>query len=93
MRLSTYHENVDANGVGKCSVPMWSGGVPGGFCDDVAYGRQEPNQRRYGELDWQRKWIAGYCSGLACYAHGGPSCQTTRSGNAPSSGEKGERLA
>jgi hypothetical protein len=73
MRLSTHHEKL-TDGVGKCSVPVWQMGCPAGFCDAEAYGPQEPGQRRYGEYSraWGGKWFDGYCSGLACYNHGGP---------------------
>jgi hypothetical protein len=78
--LSRWHTEL-ANGVGKCSVPMWMDGCPAGFCDEPAYGPQLPDQTRYGE--WGRVWIGGrwcssgifmpaYCSGLACPKHGGP---------------------
>lgn len=71
--LSTWHETL-TDGVGKCAVPMWWGyGAPAGFCDKVAYGEQEAGQIRYGEwVPWERRFRAGYCSGLACYNHGGP---------------------
>ena len=70
--LSAHHTTL-TDGVGRCSVPMWSGGCPAGFCDEPAYGPQELGQRRYGEwsIAW-RKWFDGYCSGLACHNHGGP---------------------
>ena len=72
MRLSEHHEKL-TDGEGKCSVPMWSQGMPAGFCDFKAYGKQEPDQYRYGEHSRTAgKWIAGYCSGLACFNHGGP---------------------
>lgn len=77
MRLSNHHKEL-TNGVGKCSVPMWMGGLPAGFCDEPAYGPQEEDQTRYGKWydNWQpRKWFPGYCSGLACYAHGGPAAE------------------
>lgn len=71
-RLSLHHEQT-TDGVGKCSVPMFMGGCPSGFCDEPAYGKQEVGQRRYGEFSraWG-KWFDGYCGGLACHAHGGP---------------------
>lgn len=53
-----HHLQLDANGLGKCSVPMWSGRVPAGFCDRDAYGKQV------------RPGV--YCPGLACPNHGGP---------------------
>ena len=41
-RCSEHHLTL-TNGVGKCSVPMWMGGAPGGFCDQPAFGfRMEP---------------------------------------------------
>lgn len=69
--LSEHHKTM-TNGIGKCSVPMWMNGCPAGFCDADAYGKQQPNQHRYGEYV-RGKWWPGYCSGLACYAHGGPA--------------------
>ena len=78
--LSNWHQ-VLTNGVGKCSVPMWQGGCPAGFCDEPAYGPQEKNQTRYGEYQAGMQngrwfaggvWFPGYCSALACYHHGGP---------------------
>lgn len=77
--LNSHHKEL-TDGVGKCSVPMWSGGVPAGFCDAVAYGPQLPGQQRYGNWDHSygsMRWVDGYCSGLACYAHGGPSGRVT----------------
>lgn len=68
--LSEHHKKL-IRGVGKCSVPMWSGGCPAGFCDATAYGPQENNQKRYGEYILG-KWHPFYCGGLACYSHGGP---------------------
>ena len=72
--LSNHHKELDTNGCGKCSVPMWINGCPAGFCDEPAFGPQEEGQRRYGnyEESWGYKWFDGYCSGLACYKHGGP---------------------
>lgn len=69
-RLAPCHETL-TDGVGRCSVPMWMGGCPAGFCNEPAYGKQEPGQTRYGERT-DGRWWPGYCSGLACYAHGGP---------------------
>jgi hypothetical protein len=69
--LSECHKKI-VNGEGKCSVPMWCGGMPAGFCDQVAYGYQEKEQTRHG--DWIGiRFRSGYCSGLACYNHGGPA--------------------
>ena len=78
-RLSRHHE-VLTDGIGKCSVPVWIGGCPAGFCDEPAYGKQEEGQMRHG--GWYRTprvWFPGYCAGLACYAHGGPKAYETRS--------------
>ncbi len=64
MRMMPYHHTLDENGVGKCSVPMWSGGLPAGFCDEPAYGTQTvEGERRYPH----------YVPALACPAHGGPN--------------------
>jgi len=34
-RIQKHHKEL-TNGVGKCSVPMWRGGLPAGFCDQPA---------------------------------------------------------
>lgn len=62
-----HHKELDENGEGKCSVPMWSGGVPAGFCDKVAYGG-----RSEGWFDDNHPVYTGYVPYLACPAHGGP---------------------
>jgi hypothetical protein len=70
--LSKHHETL-TDGVGKCSVPMWSDGFPAGFCDEPAYGPEEPDQKRYGRFIPERgRWVSWYIPALACYAHGGP---------------------
>lgn len=58
--LSTHHKELDANGEGKCSVPMWQGGLPAGFCDSPAYSNHA-NKYVYD----------GYVPALACPGHGG----------------------
>ncbi len=73
MATLSEHHKVLTNGVGKCSVPMWSGGLPAGFCDKPAYGFEEKGQRRYGDYSSSRgKWEPHYVPALACYEHGGP---------------------
>lgn len=64
--LSKHHVEL-TNGVGKCSKPMWQGGLPAGFCDDPAYGRS--NSRKY----------SGYVPALACPNHGGPEAPQSSS--------------
>lgn len=70
------HMKVDETGAGLCSVPMWMGGCPSGFCDRPAYGPPVPSKlyrdgwtgrtfRADGKYD-------GYVPGLACEGHGGP---------------------
>ena len=69
------HYNL-INGVGKCSVPMWSGGCPDGRCDKPAYGEPTPGQMFRdawtGELRRVDGKYGGYVPGLACPHHGGP---------------------
>lgn len=72
MAILQEHHKVLTNGVGKCSVPMWSNGTPAGFCDEPAYGREEKGQMRYGDWVQFHKWAPGYVPALACYTHGGP---------------------
>lgn len=38
--LQQHHKILNEAGVEKCSVPMWSGGSPAGFCDADAYGKR-----------------------------------------------------
>ena len=73
---SKHHHELDENGVGKCSVPMWCMGLPAGFCNEPAYGK--PTESRTfrnvhtGEIQREDGRYAGYVPGLACPAHGGP---------------------
>jgi hypothetical protein len=69
-RTSEHHQKT-TNGVGKCSVPMWCGGLPSGFCDNDAYGEQT---REYLSRfpRWNKYRQPAYAPGLACGAHGGP---------------------
>lgn len=74
-RTSPHHHEL-TNGCGKCSVPMWCGGLPAGFCDKPAYG-ERPEGQKYrdawtGELRRFDGKYNGYVPGLACPAHGGP---------------------
>ena len=70
--LSNNHKEL-TNGVGKCSVPMWSGALPSGFCDNEAYS-ERPKGKEYQahgtayRLDGR---YSGYVPALACPAHGG----------------------
>jgi hypothetical protein len=74
-QLSKHHREL-TNGIGKCSVPMWSGGFPSGFCDELAYGKRPPSQEFYSYAQmrmvrWDNRYN-GYVPGLACVSHGGP---------------------
>lgn len=54
------HKELGPDGQGLCSVPMWMGGLPAGFCNETAYGPPvNPRPERY-------------VPGLACPMHGGP---------------------
>ena len=64
--LSKHHKEL-TNGVGKCSVPMWCRGMPGGFCDNEAYSKQTAKDKQWRELS--NRFI--YVPALACPAHGG----------------------
>lgn len=59
-------------GMGKCSVPMWAGGLPAGFCDNNAYSERTEE----GKLQYN-----GYIGGLACFSHGGESSRVFMDGN------------
>ena len=85
MRLSSHHETLDEFGEGKCSVPMWSGVCPAGFCDRPAYGVRPEGRthRRWDGYEYRDDGrYAGYVPALACPMHGGPSVRTFKDGNA-----------
>lgn len=84
-RMSKHHEELNEQGEGKCSVPMWGGGCPAGFCDRPAYGeRPECREIRYadGSLHRTDGKYDGYVPGLACPAHGGPTYRAFMDGTA-----------
>jgi len=76
MSVMSKHHRELTNGAGKCSVPMWSGGCPDGFCDEPAYGFRpdcETFRDAYtGEIKRLDGRYNGYVPGLACPKHGGP---------------------
>lgn len=60
---------------GKCSVPMWMGGMPAGTCDKDAYGKRPPGKvyRRWDGCEYRADGkYPGYVPELACPQHGGP---------------------
>ena len=80
-RMSKHHQEL-IGGKGKCSVPMWSGGCPAGFCDKDAFGNYIDGPR-YPRSHWIAPAMQGrrmdgkydgYVPGLACPDHGGPPC-------------------
>ena len=66
--LSEHHKTL-TNGEGKCSVPMWLHGCPGGFCDRPAFGEQTQE----GKLLY-----TSYVPALACENHGGPGVRISK---------------
>lgn len=73
--LYKWHQELDENGEGKCSVPMWSCGCPAGFCDKPAYGTRPDGKTFVGSDNQVRRYdgrYAGFVPALACPAHGGP---------------------
>ena len=74
--MSKEHQELDSNGVGRCSVPMWMNGCPAGFCDEPAYGHRPECQTfraaYTGEIIRMDGKYNGYVPGLACVNHGGP---------------------
>lgn len=80
--LNPHHKELDSNGVGKCSVPMWMHGCPAGFCDEPAYGPQTKQYKDSFRYMDSRYYRPVYCSGLACQAHGGPTNEQAQSGKA-----------
>ena len=45
MATLSEHHRMLTNGVGKCSVPMWMGGLPAGFCDEERRATEGPAPR------------------------------------------------
>lgn len=74
--LSEHHKTL-TNGAGKCSVPMWSGGCPDGFCNRAAYGNYIPGPMFRDAWTGERRRLdgkySGYVPALACEMHGGPA--------------------
>ncbi len=78
-QLNNHHQEL-TDGEGKCSVPMWAGGCPAGFCDEPAFGARPPGplaRDAYGDTVRIDGRYAGYVPALACPAHGGPLCEST----------------
>ena len=69
-RCNKKHMELDDDGRGLCSVPMWMGGMPCGFCDNGAFG-ERVNSSAY----------TGYVPFLACPIHGGPKSRVFKDGN------------
>jgi len=72
--LSKHNSELNERGEGKCSVPMWSGGIPSGFCDEPAFSRHKGGEYfegRNGERHYLNGAYDGYVPALACPAHGG----------------------
>ena len=76
MKCSDWHYKLDENREGKCSVPVWQGGAPAGFCDKTAYGKPTKSEMfrdaYTGEIKRLDGKYSGYVPGLACPKHGGP---------------------
>jgi len=76
MRIGEAHKKL-INGEGSCSVPMWMGGLPAGFCNKPSFGeRPEPeyywwNYCANEQMRSDNKYN-GYVPALACKIHGGP---------------------
>lgn len=82
MSATMKHHHELTNGLGKCSVPMWMGGCPAGFCDEQAFGKYVDGER-YPHAPHIRQEMRGrrtdnkfdgHVPGLACPMHGGPKC-------------------
>lgn len=65
--LSECHRKLNEKGEGKCSVPMWMGGMPAGFCDNISYGEETESHKMNNHGN-----NFTYIPALACPGHGGP---------------------
>lgn len=71
---------------GKCSVPMFGGYGPAGFCDRPAWGQQYDFGSGYEDPSWLApgQWAGGggrqrpYAPDLCCDHHGGPRADQIR---------------
>lgn len=72
------HHKPKAGVTGKCSVPLFSGGGPDGFCDRDAYGQQFTDLAPVMAPQYGPNNRMPYAPGLACSHHGGPSETQTR---------------
>lgn len=67
---------------GKCSCPMWMGGLPSGQCDAPAWGKYIPGETRRdgwtGQVFRVDGGYDGYVPDLACPKHGGPKPDAPR---------------
>lgn len=85
-RLSTHHEELNSDGVGKCSVPQfWGWGGEAGFCDREAFGHRPPGKTivRWDGFEYRRDGLyPGLVPGLACPVHGGPKIRCFMDGDA-----------
>jgi hypothetical protein len=80
-RCGPRHMELDENGEGLCSVPMWCNGLPAGFCDRPAFGKPVPCEMwrdGRGVLRRTDNRYDGYVPALACPAHGGPTREEAR---------------
>lgn len=86
MKANLSNRTLNELGEGVCSVPMWMGGCPAGFCGEPAYGERPPSREfwSYAQNTMVREdgRFDGYVPGLACRAHGGPRFRTFMDGDA-----------
>lgn len=82
--LSRHHKKLNEQGEGRCSVPMWLNGCPGGFCDKPAYGERPhaPAITRWDGYVYREDGLyPGYVPALACPGHGGPKARAFMDGD------------
>ena len=84
-RLNNHHKELNDQGEGKCSVPMWMGGCPAGLCDEPAFGNYIKGKTFRdgwtGEVRRLDGKYSGYVPALACQMHGGPKIRAFMDGN------------
>ena len=79
--LWKHHKELNEEGEGKCSVPMWSMGCPNGFCGKPAFGKPHPCPTYRASPTEIRRTdgrYSGYVPALACPGHGGPTKEETK---------------
>lgn len=87
--MSTHDRYRPGCGIeGKCSVPMFMGGGPSGYCNEPAFGEQYDPGTKHAPPHWSPRdrygnWVDPYrlppfATHFCCKRHGGPGADDIR---------------